>query len=81
MPTIPCHYGSFKSVRIASPPGWIYALTVLSTALIIAFTQLLSMVLGRLRQPRVIAEVIGGVLLGPTVFGRIPGPPLPSCFF
>ena len=29
--------------------------------------------LARLRQPRVIAEVIGGILLGPTVFGRIPG--------
>jgi Kef-type K+ transport system membrane component KefB len=26
-----------------------------------------------LRQPRVIAEVIGGILLGPSVFGRIPG--------
>ena len=26
-----------------------------------------------MRQPRVIAEVIGGILLGPSVFGRIPG--------
>lgn len=26
-----------------------------------------------IRQPRVIAEVIAGVLLGPSVFGRIPG--------
>lgn len=26
-----------------------------------------------MRQPRVIAEVIGGVLLGPSVMGRIPG--------
>jgi Kef-type K+ transport system membrane component KefB len=26
-----------------------------------------------MRQPRVIAEVIGGILLGPTVMGRIPG--------
>lgn len=26
-----------------------------------------------MRQPRVIAEVIGGILLGPSVMGRIPG--------
>ena len=28
--------------------------------------------MGRIRQPRVIAEVIGGVILGPTIMGRIP---------
>lgn len=33
---------------------------------------MLSLLFGRIRQPRVIAEVIGGVLLGPTVMGRIP---------
>ena len=33
-------------------------------------TQTLSLVLSRIRQPRVIAEVIGGVILGPTVMGR-----------
>jgi Kef-type K+ transport system membrane component KefB len=48
-------------------------LLVLPTVLIIAFTQLLSLILGRIRQPRVIAEVIGGVIFGPTVLGRIPG--------
>lgn len=26
-----------------------------------------------MKQPRVIAEVIGGIILGPTVMGRIPG--------
>ena len=36
-------------------------------------TQLLALFLGRIRQPRVIAEVIGGVILGPSVMGRIPG--------
>jgi Kef-type K+ transport system membrane component KefB len=36
-------------------------------------TQLLSLFLGRIRQPRVIAEVIGGVILGPSIMGRIPG--------
>ena len=40
--------------------------------IIVIFTRLLSVPLGYLRQPRVIAEVIGGVLLGPSVFGHIP---------
>lgn len=40
--------------------------------IIISVTQILSLALSRLRQPRVIAEVIAGVLLGPTVMGRIP---------
>lgn len=29
--------------------------------------------LAKIRQPRVIAEVIGGIVLGPSVMGRIPG--------
>jgi len=36
-------------------------------------TQLLSLLLRKLHQPRVIAEVLGGILLGPTALGRIPG--------
>lgn len=40
--------------------------------IIIATTQILALIFGRIRQPRVIAEIIGGVLLGPTVMGRIP---------
>ena len=35
-------------------------------------TQLLALFLSRIRQPRVIAEVIGGVILGPSVMGHIP---------
>lgn len=29
--------------------------------------------LSKIRQPRVIAEVVGGIILGPSVMGRIPG--------
>ncbi|KAL0950061.1 hypothetical protein HGRIS_010067 [Hohenbuehelia grisea] len=47
-------------------------LWVIQVVIIIAMSQGLSLVLARLRQPRVIAEVIGGILLGPTVMGRIP---------
>ncbi|KDR84262.1 hypothetical protein GALMADRAFT_236968 [Galerina marginata CBS 339.88] len=49
-----------------------FRLWVIQLIIIIAMTQLLSLILGRIRQPRVIAEVIGGVILGPTVMGRIP---------
>ncbi|KAF8484679.1 cation/H+ exchanger, partial [Russula ochroleuca] len=49
-----------------------FVLWVIQSILILCFTQILSLLLGRIRQPRVIAEVISGVLLGPTVMGRIP---------
>jgi hypothetical protein len=41
--------------------------------IIIIFCRLLHWPFSRIRQPRVIAEVIGGILLGPSVMGRIPG--------
>lgn len=45
----------------------------MEAAIIIIFCRLLHFPLSKLRQPRVIAEVIGGILLGPSVMGRIPG--------
>ncbi|KAI0268172.1 cation/H+ exchanger [Gloeopeniophorella convolvens] len=50
-----------------------FVLWVIQSIIIVAFTQFLALILGRIRQPRVIAEVIGGVLLGPSVLGRIHG--------
>lgn len=41
--------------------------------IIITMGQLLSLGLGKIKQPKVIAEVLGGILLGPTAMGRIPG--------
>jgi Kef-type K+ transport system membrane component KefB len=41
--------------------------------LIIITCHLLHWPLSNIRQPRVIAEVVGGILLGPSVMGRIPG--------
>ena len=38
-----------------------------------AMIQALDLVLSRMRQPRVITEVIAGIILGPTAMGRIPG--------
>ncbi|CAP99541.1 Pc22g22530 [Penicillium rubens Wisconsin 54-1255] len=41
--------------------------------IIIVLCRLIHWPLSKLRQPRVIAEVIGGIVLGPSVMGRIPG--------
>lgn len=41
--------------------------------MIIFFTRILHFGLSRFRQPRVISEIIGGIILGPSVLGRIPG--------
>lgn len=48
-------------------------LFLIQAGIIIVFTRILAYFLAKVRQPSVIAEVIGGILLGPTVFGRIPG--------
>ncbi|OJA15696.1 hypothetical protein AZE42_08847 [Rhizopogon vesiculosus] len=48
-------------------------LWIIQVGVIIMVDQLLFLGLCRLKQPKVIAEVLGGILLGPTAFGRIPG--------
>ncbi|KAJ3544910.1 hypothetical protein NMY22_g2626 [Coprinellus aureogranulatus] len=59
----PAHYTAANPFRL-----W-----VIQVVIIITMTQILALGLSKIRQPRVIAEVIGGVLLGPTAMGRIPG--------
>ncbi|TFK52391.1 hypothetical protein OE88DRAFT_1628146 [Heliocybe sulcata] len=46
---------------------------IIQVGVIVLMSQLLSLGLGKIRQPKVIAEVLGGILLGPTALGRIPG--------
>ncbi|KAF8626886.1 hypothetical protein AX15_004646 [Amanita polypyramis BW_CC] len=46
---------------------------IIQIGLIITMTSLLSLLLKRLKQPKVISEIVGGIILGPTAFGRIPG--------
>ncbi|KAK0467114.1 Sodium/hydrogen exchanger family-domain-containing protein [Desarmillaria tabescens] len=48
-------------------------LWIIQVGVIVATASLLSLGLRKIRQPKVIAEVLGGILLGPTAFGRIPG--------
>ncbi|KAI0344479.1 hypothetical protein BDW22DRAFT_1326663 [Trametopsis cervina] len=48
-------------------------LWIIQVGVIVMTTQVLALGLRKMRQPKVIAEVIGGIILGPTAFGRIPG--------
>ncbi|CAG8739075.1 2889_t:CDS:1 [Dentiscutata erythropus] len=48
-------------------------LAIVQIVIIIVFTRVLHIGLQRIRQPRVISEMIGGIILGPSVLGHIPG--------
>ncbi|KAG1820860.1 Sodium/hydrogen exchanger family-domain-containing protein [Suillus subaureus] len=48
-------------------------LWIIQMGMIIMMGELMSLGLGKLRQPKVVAEVVAGILLGPTAMGRIPG--------
>ncbi|KAF9191000.1 K(+)/H(+) antiporter [Haplosporangium sp. Z 767] len=57
------------TVNSANP----FPLFVIQAVIIIGLCYLLHMGLRKLKQPRVISEVIAGIILGPSVMGRIPG--------
>ncbi|KAF8541958.1 Sodium/hydrogen exchanger family-domain-containing protein [Trichophaea hybrida] len=60
---IPTHYNAADPI----------VLFIIQTTIIIVASRLLHWPLSMVRQPKVIAEVIGGIILGPTVMGHIPG--------
>ncbi|GAA97261.1 uncharacterized protein L969DRAFT_44257 [Mixia osmundae IAM 14324] len=49
-----------------------FILFVIQASFIIILSRILNIGLHKIRQPRVVADVIAGILLGPSVFGRIP---------
>ncbi|XP_073007773.1 cation/H(+) antiporter 19-like [Typha latifolia] len=53
-----------------NPLDYALPLAILQICLVVALTRTLAFILRPLRQPRVIAEIIGGIILGPSALGR-----------
>ncbi|KAJ3370033.1 K(+)/H(+) antiporter [Kappamyces sp. JEL0680] len=67
------HHSSPSILYGENPLNFEVSLFLFQVVLIITTSRLIGYALKRLGQPPVISEILGGILLGPTVFGRIPG--------
>ncbi|XP_039113729.1 cation/H(+) antiporter 15 [Dioscorea cayenensis subsp. rotundata] len=57
----------------AQPLEYSLPLFIFQLVIVVLTTRALVTILRPFRQPRVLAEILAGVVLGPTVFGRFPG--------
>ncbi|KAG8374314.1 hypothetical protein BUALT_Bualt11G0118800 [Buddleja alternifolia] len=53
-----------------NPLDYAFPLLIVQTTLILVLSRFLAFLFKPLRQPKVIAEIVGGILLGPSAFGR-----------
>ncbi|KAF3449263.1 hypothetical protein FNV43_RR09991 [Rhamnella rubrinervis] len=69
---------NITSIETSSDGAWqgdnpldsAFPLLIIQTTLILAVSRFLAFLLKPLRQPKVIAEMVGGIVLGPSAFGR-----------
>ncbi|KAK7396502.1 hypothetical protein VNO78_17553 [Psophocarpus tetragonolobus] len=53
-----------------NPLDYAFPLLIIQITLVLIVTRMLALLLKPLRQPKVIAEIVGGVMLGPSLLGR-----------
>ncbi|PKA51828.1 Cation/H(+) antiporter 15 [Apostasia shenzhenica] len=69
-PTMITANGFWEGVN---PLEYAMPIFILQLVLVVATTRLLVVLLRPLRQPRVVSEIIGGIVLGPSVLGHVKG--------